>query len=822
MSKSIKYILTVTALIIIVLSTIYFCFIPQTFAADEILNNYSKDANYSSIAVRYPLNETIFPPEIISPKFEWVDTNKNSNSWFISFNFQDGEKGMTFVSKTKEWTPSEEQWSSIKHRSLEKKVRINIFGFNHNNPNKFISKASISISTSKDIVGAPIFYREVNLPFADAVKDPTRIRWRFGQISSKEQPPIVLDNLPVCGNCHSFSTNGSLLGMDVDYANDKGSYSIVQTEKEMTLEQKNIITWSDYKREDKELTYGLLSQVSPDGKYAVSTVKDRSVFVAVQNLAFSQLFFPVKGILGIYSREDKTFSSLPGADDKKYVQSNPSWSPDGKYIVFARSKAITQKSILNRGGVLLTSEECKDFINRDSLFKFDLYRIPFNNGKGGKAEPLKGASNNGMSNYFAKYSHDGKWIIFCKAKSFMLLQEDSELYIIPAKGGEARRLICNTNLMNSWHSWSPNSKWLVFSSKVNSAYTQLFLTHIDEKGNSSPPVLLSQFTGSDRAANIPEFVNIDSEGIKKIKAQFVDDNSYLRTAQEHMRTNDFKNAEIACQKALNINPNNWEVQLEMAIIRDGQGKLDEAAAYCREAVRINPKNGNAQSLLGLLLWKSDKHEEGMVHLTEGLSLDSSNANSQIRLSQALLDQGKLDEACSHLTKAASLKPDYRTLRQIADIMLQQGQIDFAIDHYLKAINVEPSDYISLNNVANIFAQQGKISQAADYYRRALKINPNTVQSLIGLAKILISKNQEFRNVEQAIQLSAKACELTNNQDLKPLLLLASTNAEAGHFQEAVNAASTALSVANSTGDTNLAQVIQKNIEYYRMFISQKN
>jgi hypothetical protein len=69
------------------------------------------------------------------------------------------------------------------------------------------------------------------------------------------------------------------------------------------LSEKNIITWSDYKREDKELTYGLLSQVSPDGKYAISTVKDRSVFVAVHDLTFSQLFFPVKGILAVYLKK---------------------------------------------------------------------------------------------------------------------------------------------------------------------------------------------------------------------------------------------------------------------------------------------------------------------------------------------------------------------------------------------------------------------------------------------------------------------------------------------------------------------------------------
>ena len=40
-----------------------------------------------------------------------------------------------------------------------------------------------------------------------------------------------------------------------------------------------------------------------------------------------------------------------------------------------------------------------------------------------------------MSNFFPKYSPDGKWIVFCKAKSYMLLQPDSELYIIPAEGG---------------------------------------------------------------------------------------------------------------------------------------------------------------------------------------------------------------------------------------------------------------------------------------------------------------------------------------------------------------------------------------------------
>jgi hypothetical protein len=499
---------------------------------ENIAAAYEERAPYADITLEHPLDGILFPPEMVPPTFRWRDGTPGARRWLVRIMLADGQPDMSFLVRRPRWTPQPQEWETLKRRSLEHEAHVIILGVgwgrSPRGPQRIIprwgaprilSRARMSFRTSQDPIGASLFYREVVLPFSEADKHPSRIRWRFGSVASPRPPRIVLERLPVCANCHSFNRDGTILAMDADYARNKGAYLITPVRPQMVLSSRDIISWNDYERSGG--TFGLLSQISPDGRYVVSTVKDLAVFVARPPLAFSQLFFPVKGILCVYDRQSRQFRALPGADDPNLVQSNPTWSPDGKYIVFARAPAADLRETHGQGLTPLTPEDCELLIRDGQPFQFDLYRIPFHEGRGGTPEPLAGASHNGMSNYFARYSPDGRWIVFCQARSYMLLQPDSELYIIPAAGGEARRLRCNTPRMNSWHSWSPNGKWLVFSSKAWSDYTQLCLTHIDENGDSSPPVLLSHLTAPDRAANIPEFVNIDSHAIVTIREEFV-------------------------------------------------------------------------------------------------------------------------------------------------------------------------------------------------------------------------------------------------------------------------------------------------------------
>ncbi len=506
------------------LASLGFSVLANRHLEDVIRAAYLAEAgrNCDPLEITYPFDEAVFPPEAVEPNVRWRERRAEADAWLVTIEFADGTAPVTALSRTTEWTPSPTEWRGVKARSVDSPATITILGVNQAAPDKLLSAGTVRIRTSPDEVGAPLFFREVNLPFQTAVRDPAQcIRWRFGPISSREPPPIVLEKLPACGNCHSFPRDGATLAMEVSSGDGNGDYAVASVSKDVVMDAANIVRWNDYKKEDGERTFGLLCQISPNGRYVAGTVKDRAVAYFSSDLMFSQLFFPIKGYLVIYDREAKTFHALPGADDPEYVQTNATWSPDGKYIVFARSrsKAFQTEAMRNLGLLIADQKEAEAYVKEGRTFLFDLYRIPFNGGKGGEAEPLAGASNNGMSNYFAKYSPDGKWIVFCKAKSFMLLQPDSELYIIPAEGGEPRRLRANTWRMNSWHTWSPNGRWLAFSSKANGPYTQLFLTHIDEQGESTPAVELANFTVPGRAANIPEFVNQPADAIRKIRVE---------------------------------------------------------------------------------------------------------------------------------------------------------------------------------------------------------------------------------------------------------------------------------------------------------------
>ena len=77
---------------------------------------------------------------------------------------------------------------------------------------------------------------------------------------------------------------------------------------------------------------------------------------------------------------------------------------------------------------------------------------------------------------------------------FSIWHRESDQWLIDLKTGEARPIDeINSQEADSYHNWSGNSRWIVFTSRrSNGLYSQLFLASIDENGQATKPFLLPQ------------------------------------------------------------------------------------------------------------------------------------------------------------------------------------------------------------------------------------------------------------------------------------------------------------------------------------------
>ena len=738
------------------------------------------NSNLWPISIDYPEDGSIFPPGITPPTFLWRDGT--ASTWTIDVAFADeapsfrvqakGERmrigaiDPEAVSNTNEppqltpeqaasqtWTPDAETWKTIQSHSTTKPATFTITGYRDQ---AAVSVAKVSITTSTDPVGAPIFYRDVPLmPSAGAngtvqPLSPSAIhliRWRLRDIQQPESR-TVLTGMPTCANCHSFSRDGKTMGIDVDGpANDKGLYALVPVQRRISILNKDVIQWNK-DGEPGTTRVGFMSQISPDGRYVVSTFAPPSLDVPrtyyitnFKDYRFLQVFFPTRGILEWYDRTTGKRQPLPGADDPRYVQTDGVWSPDGKTIVFARAEARDPYRQGQRPALHANDPN-------ETQIQYDLYRIPFNDGKGGTPERIVGASQNGMSNNFPKVSPDGKWIVFVQCRNGQLMRPDSQLYIVPLAGGAARRLRANTSLMNSWHSFSPNGRWLVFSSKARSPYTQMYLTHLDEDGNSSPAILIDNSTAANRAVNLPEFVNTSGDGIEQI--------------------------DVPAVKIYGL--------IDQATHLEDEGHNREALALWQKAASIDPENAKVESGLGISLYVEGQTGQAFEHLRHSVRLNPKWLESHLVLGKFLLEQGHVQEAIPELQTAIAIKPRFAPAEEA---------------------------------LAGALEAKGDWSGALAHWQKALEIEPGRTSALLGIAWLLATApDTDVRNGEEAKQLADEAAAQGSADDPNTLDVLAAACAEQGDFARASEFASRALQLASQRNAKALASAIRSRLALY--------
>lgn len=312
-------------------------------------------------------------------------------------------------------------------------------------------------------------------------------------LADYDQKPILenKDFDTQCINCHNFSANDPEQGMMIHVRGKQGGTLISRNGK---VEKIN----SRFLGATHGATYPGWSR---DGKFIAFSANDvGQVFHTYGSKPIEVLD---KGAdLMVYNVETRTAYSDSAISGNGYFETFPNWAPDNRTLFFCRAKVANAETIIN---------------TPDSI-RYDLCAIDFDpaTGKFSNLRMLYDAAADSASVSFPRCSPDGRWLMFTRSSygTFSIWHPESQLCIMDLRSGQWREMDeVNSNSIESYHSWSKDGRWFVFSSKrLDGLWARPYFAAFDPAtGRAAKPFALPQKSATfydtfTKTFNIPELI----------------------------------------------------------------------------------------------------------------------------------------------------------------------------------------------------------------------------------------------------------------------------------------------------------------------------
>lgn len=205
----------------------------------------------------------------------------------------------------------------------------------------------------------------------------------------------------------------------------------------------------------------------------------------------------------VEANEVSTVSALPHE-----LEVYPWWSPDGRTLYYASAHFVPSSDSIKPD---------VDAITRYQEIKYNLMCRPFDPATKtfGRPDTVFLASAHGQSATLPRISPCGRYLLFTLGGwgCFHIWHPDADLWLMDLQTGQTRRLEnINSPRAESYHSWSSNGRWILFSSRRDDGnYTRLYLAHFDRQGRAHKAFILPQsspefYRNLLRSYNVPEFM----------------------------------------------------------------------------------------------------------------------------------------------------------------------------------------------------------------------------------------------------------------------------------------------------------------------------
>jgi hypothetical protein len=291
-----------------------------------------------------------------------------------------------------------------------------------------------------------------------------------------------------CVNCHSFCNRdpGEMLfhvrkmhpGMVLLH---KGKVELLATKTDSTISPLVYPSWH------------------PSARFVAFSTNHTILAYHINNKNAAEVYDDASDVV-VYDVERHTILSSPLLSSDQVYETFPTFSPDGRTLYFCSAPALDMPKSFDKEHYSLCA------------ISFDPVRGTF----GTRVDTLVNCRLTGKSVTFPRVSPDGRFLMYTYHAygSFPIWHKDADLWMLDLRTRSTYPLTAlnSPTETDSYHSWSSNSRWVIFSSRrVDGWYTRLFIGYIDAAGRPRKPFQLPQETVRTdaylmKSYNIPEFV----------------------------------------------------------------------------------------------------------------------------------------------------------------------------------------------------------------------------------------------------------------------------------------------------------------------------
>ena len=450
-------------------------------ALPEVYNNSNQ------LPTIYPDYTDVTIPSNIAPMNFMAE---NAEACIAQFSW--GNHSQTFGNANKVQIPLKE-WQEIMEETKGESIQITVYTQQNK---EWTRHKPFHIHVAQEEVDPYISYRVIS-PSYTAYEMLSINQRHLGSFDES----VVYNNMLInkgangqCINCHSYQNYGTN-NMQFHMRQTQGGTMIVSDGVPRKVNLKTSET----------LSAGVYPAWHPTQKLiAYSTNKTGQSF-HTKELGKVEVFDSRSDLI-LYDIEKNQVSTISAEEDELEIY--PWWSPDGNTLYYASAHFVYSYDIA----------EDAEVINRYKDIKYNIYRRKFDTTNHTFSEPelVYDAASNGQSATLPRISPCGRFLLFSMGDDgcFHIWHPEADLYIMDLTNGEVHPLEeANSNAAESYHSWSSNGRWILFSSRRDdSNYTRLYLSYVDEYGRARKAFAVPQedpeyYYHYLRSYNVPEFMS---------------------------------------------------------------------------------------------------------------------------------------------------------------------------------------------------------------------------------------------------------------------------------------------------------------------------